>query len=202
MRPWDPSRGAGWHTPAPSPAWGSSPARGGGPSSRGRAPSSRTGTTRRPPGSAARRRGPWRGPGDTWRGMKVALQVDRDAVSAAYKLWARKIEVMLKSQDPWKIKAGLSKQEYVVGIDGQRVRIDPNMVKFAETLPENVIEEQFNGGVVYLDTEMTPEILGEGYAKELVNIIKDIRKDIKLGDEAGIETRIRASEDSVRLLKS
>src|SRR5437867_404780 len=140
-------------------------------------------------------------PGDTWRGMKVALQVDRDAVSAAYKLWARKIEVMLKSQDPWKIKAGLSKQEYVVGIDGQRVRIDPNMVKFAETLPENVIEEQFNGGVVYLDTEMTPEILGEGYAKELVNIIKDIRKDMKLGEEAGIDTRIRASENSLRLLR-
>jgi len=141
-------------------------------------------------------------PGETWRGMRVALQVDRDAVSAAYKLWARKIEVMLKSQDPWKIKAGLAKQEYVVGIDGQRVRIDPNMVKFAESLPESVIEEEFNGGVVYLDTEMTPEILGEGYAKELVTIIKDIRKDMKLGDDAGIETRIRASEDSARLLKS
>jgi len=64
-----------------------------------------------------------------------------------------------------------------------------------------VIEEQFNGGVVYLDTEMTPEILGEGYAKELVNIIKDIRKDMKLGEEAGIDTRIRASENSLRLLR-
>jgi len=141
-------------------------------------------------------------PNETWRGMRVQVQVDREVVSAAYKLWARKIEVMLKSQDPWKIKSGLSRQEYVVGIDGQRVRIDPNMVRFAESLPESVIEEKFDNGIVYLDTEMTPEILGEGYAKELVNIIKDIRKDLRLGEEAGIETRIRASEDSVELLRS
>ena len=142
------------------------------------------------------------GPNDTWRGMKVAVQVDREVVSAAYKLWARKIEVMLKSQDPWKIKAGLARQEYVVGIDGQRVRIDPNMVTFVESVPESVVQEPFDGGVVYLDAEMTPEILGEGYAKELVNIIKDVRKDLNLQDGAGIETRIRASENSLRLLKS
>ena len=141
------------------------------------------------------------GPNDTWRGMKVVVQVDRDVVSAAYKLWARKIEVMLKSQDPWKIKAGLARQEYVVGIDGQRVRIDPNMVAFVESVPESVIVEQFDGGVVYMDGEMTPEILGEGYAKELVNIIKDIRKDLNLDDAAGIETRIRTSENSLKLLK-
>jgi len=140
-------------------------------------------------------------PNDTWRGMKVAVQVDREVVSAAYKLWARKIEVMLKSQDPWKIKAGLSRAEYVVGIEGQRVRIDPNMVTFVESVPESVVQEPFDGGVVYLDAEMTPEILGEGYAKELVNIIKDIRKDLNLDEAAGIETRIRASENSLKLLK-
>src|SRR2546427_124210 len=151
--------------------------------------------------SQRRSRRPRRTSHDTWRGMKVAVQVDRDVVSAAYKLWARKIEVMLKSQDPWKIKAGLSRQEYVVGIDGQRVRIDPNMVSFIESVPESVIQEPFEGGIVYLDGEMTPEILGEGYAKELVNIIRDIRKDLNLDGSTGIETRIRASENSVTLLK-
>ena len=89
-----------------------------------------------------------------------------------------------------------------MGIDGQRVRIDPNMVTFVESVPESVVQEPFDGGVVYLDAEMTPEILGEGYAKELVNIIKDVRKDLNLQEGAGIETRIRASENSLRLLKS
>jgi len=140
-------------------------------------------------------------PTEIWRGMRVQVQVDREAVSAAYKLWARKIEVMLKSQDPWKIKAGLAKEKYSVGIDGQSVQIDPNMVTFTESLPEHVIEMPFDGGIVYLDAEMTPEILGEGYAKELVNIIRDVRKDLKLGTDAEIVTRIRASEDSVRLLR-
>ena len=138
---------------------------------------------------------------EMWRGMKVQVHVDRDLVSAAYKVWARKIEILLKSQDPWKIKAGLSRDEYAVGIDGQRVRIDPKMVTFTESVPEHVIQEPYDDGVVYLDTEMTPEILGEGYAKELVNVIKDMRKDLRLTNEGRIETRIRTSEKAEKLLK-
>src|SRR3989475_310343 len=56
-------------------------------------------------------------PSDMWRGMKIDVQVHMDSVSAAYKLWARKIEILLRSQDAWKIKAGLDRGEYAVGIE-------------------------------------------------------------------------------------
>jgi len=104
-------------------------------------------------------------PDETWTGMKIQAQVNLKNVSAAYKMWSRKIEILLRSQDAWKIKKGIDRGEYAVGIEGQRVRIDPTMVSFTESLPDSAIQEPFSGGVVYLDTQMTPDLLAEGYAR-------------------------------------
>src|SRR5438094_179231 len=118
-----------------------------------------------------------------WRGMKIDVQVHMDSVSAAYKLWARKIEILLRSQDAWKIKAGLDRGEYSVGIEGQKVRIDPSMVSFVESIPEYVVEEPFDGGVVYLDTRMSKELVAEGYAREIVELVREARQDMKIAQD-------------------
>ncbi|HEV8594517.1 MAG TPA: DUF5915 domain-containing protein, partial [Thermoplasmata archaeon] len=140
-------------------------------------------------------------PGDTWRGLQLLLNLDSEAIARAYRLWARKIEILLRSQDAWKIKQGLDRGEYHVGVEGQKVRIDPSMVWFTEQVPDNVVEEPFAGGKVYVDTAMTEDILAEGYARELVNIIRDVRKELKLSGDIWIETKIRASETLNKLLK-
>ena len=122
-------------------------------------------------------------PNEVWRGMKIDVQVHMESVSASYKLWARKIEILLRSQDAWKIKAGLDRGEYSVGIEGQKVRIDPSMVSFVESVPDYVVEEPFEGGTLYLDTRMSKELLAEGYAKEIVNLVLEARKDMRLADD-------------------
>jgi len=111
------------------------------------------------------------------------------------------VAILLRSQDAWKIKQGLDKGEYHLGVEGQKVRIDPSMVWFTETTPDSVVEEPFEGGKVYVDTEMTEDILAEGYARELVNIIRDVRGELKLSGDVWIETKIKASETLNKLLK-
>ncbi|MEK6851314.1 MAG: DUF5915 domain-containing protein, partial [Candidatus Thermoplasmatota archaeon] len=140
-------------------------------------------------------------PGETWRGLNLILNLDSEAIAKAYRLWARKIEILLRSQDAWKIKHGLDKGEYNVGVEGQKVRIDPSMVWFTETVPDSVVEQPFEDGMIYVDTEMTEDILAEGYARELVNIIRDVRRDLKLSGDMWIETKIKASENLNRLLR-
>ena len=139
--------------------------------------------------------------GETWRGMKLDIDVHMDSVSAAYKLWAKKIEILLRSQDAWKIKAGLERGEYSVGIEGQKVRIDPSMVSFVESVPEHVVEEPFEGGIVYLDTRLNKDLLAEGYAREIVNIVKDSRKEMQLTEESVVELDIVGSSDLRNMLK-
>ena len=140
-------------------------------------------------------------PNETWRGMRIDIDVHMDSVSAAYKLWAKKIEILLRSQDAWKIKAGLEKGEYSVGIEGQKVRIDPSMVSFVESIPEHVIEEPFEGGVIFLDTRLNKDLLAEGYAREIVSIVKDSRKEMKLGDDSVVELDIVGTADVRNMLK-
>jgi isoleucyl-tRNA synthetase len=137
------------------------------------------------------------GPNDSWRGMKITIQVHMDSVSAAYRLWAKKIEILLRSQDSWKIKAGLEKGEYFVGIEGQRLRIDPSMVSFVESVPESVVEEPFDGGIVYLDTRMTRDLLAEGYANEVVGMIREARADLAIPDDRIVQVEI-AGGDGLR----
>ena len=140
-------------------------------------------------------------PGDIWRGMKIDLNVHMDSVSAAYKLWAKKIEILLRSQDAWKIKAGLERGGYSVGIEGQKVQIEPNMVSFTQSVPGHVVEEPFEGGVVYLDTRMTKDLLAEGYAKEIVDIVKDTRKALKLSEDSIVEVDLIATANLRTMLK-
>ncbi len=141
-------------------------------------------------------------PNDSWRGMKITIQVHMDSVSGAYRLWAKKIEILLRSQDAWKIKQGLERGEYFVGIEGQRLRIDPSMVSFIESLPDTLVEEPFEGGSVYLDTQMSRDLLAEGYAKEVVNIIKEARKDMSLADDRIVEVEIAAGQGLREMLQA
>src|SRR5437773_168832 len=135
------------------------------------------------------------GPDDMWRGMKIDVQVHMNSVGAAYKLWAKKIEILLRSQDAWKIKAGLDRGEYSVGIEGQKVRIDPSMVSFVESIPEYVVEEPFDGGVVYLDTRMSKELVAEGYAREIVELVREARLDMKIAQDRVVEIELVAGKD-------
>src|SRR2546428_7697302 len=57
------------------------------------------------------------------------------------------------------------------------------MVFFVESVPDYVVEEPFEGGTLYLDTRMSKELLAEGYAKEIVNLVLEARKDMRLADD-------------------
>jgi Domain of unknown function (DUF5915) len=76
--------------------------------------------------------------------------------------------------------------------EGQKVRIDLSVVSFVESIPEYVVEEPFQGGVVYLDTRMSKELIAEGYAKEIANLVREARKDMRLADDRIVELELVA----------
>ena len=65
------------------------------------------------------------------------------------------------------------------------------MVQIKELPPQNLPAAEFSGGVVYVDIALTPELEAEGYAREIIRRIQDMRKELNLR----VEDQIRAIVD-------
>ena len=60
-----------------------------------------------------------------------------------------------------------------------------------ELPPESLPAAEFSRGLVYVDITLTPELESEGYAREIIRRIQDMRKEMDLK----VEDQIRAEVD-------
>jgi isoleucyl-tRNA synthetase len=131
--------------------------------------------------------------GEEWDEMILSVVPNPNAIGKVYRQWSSKIAVLLKNRPAKSIKAGIDKGEYSLGIEGQLVKILPNMVSFTSTLPPDVISAEFSDGIVYLDLEETPALEAEGFAREVIRRIQQMRKDMGLDVEEFIGVEIECS---------
>ncbi|MBX0295991.1 isoleucine--tRNA ligase [Haloarcula nitratireducens] len=84
---------------------------------------------------------------------------------------------------------------------GERVDLTEEMVEFRRETPEGVTGTEFTalggGGVVYVDTTLTEDIESEGYAREVVRRIQEMRKELELDIEARIVVDLSIADDRV-----
>ncbi|MEE9151467.1 MAG: isoleucine--tRNA ligase [Thermoplasmata archaeon] len=138
--------------------------------------------------------------GDEWKGMELEVKPNMEVIGPVFRQWASKIAALLQYQSARRIKEGIEKGEYSLGIEGQQVKIMPNMVSFMETLPKGVLREEFSGGLIFLDTEITDEIKSEGFAKEMIRRIQEMRKEMDLKVEEEIYTKIKTGDELYNIL--
>ncbi len=134
-------------------------------------------------------------PDEEWTGMEIEVQPKMDVIGPVYRQWGGKVAALLRYQEPRKIKEGIEKGEYELGIEGQLLKIHPNMVTFISALPEKMIEGEFDGGEIYLDMALTDELRAEGYSKEVIRRIQQMRKEMDLDVEDIIQTKISLSDE-------
>jgi len=84
---------------------------------------------------------------------------------------------------------------------GRGVDLEDEMVEFVRNTPEGVASTEFEalegGGVVYVDTTLTEDIESEGYAREVVRRIQEMRKDLDLAMDARIRVEYEIDDDRV-----
>ena len=102
----------------------------------------------------------------------------------------------LESADGAAVRDSLgSEGEFTLRVDDREIKLGPEDVIFETELPEDIVSAQFDGGSVFVDTKLTPEIMSEAMARELVRRIQDMRKDLDLDVEARIEVAVKSSGD-------
>ncbi len=131
--------------------------------------------------------------GEEWDEMVLSVVPNPNAIGKVYRQWSSKIAVLLKNRPAKSIKAGIDKGEYSLGIEGQLVKILPNMVSFTSTLPPDVVSDEFSKGLFYVDLEETPALEAEGFARETIRRIQQMRKDMGLDVEEFIRVEIECS---------
>jgi isoleucyl-tRNA synthetase len=85
--------------------------------------------------------------------------------------------------------------EYLVELDDKTITLEDGDVVFETELPDNVVSAEFSRGSVFVDTELTPEILSESMSRELIRRIQDMRKDLDLDVEANIMVYVDCSPE-------
>ena len=84
---------------------------------------------------------------------------------------------------------------------GESVSLDAEMVEFVRHTPEGVAGAEFEAldgeGVVYVDTALTADIESEGYAREVIRRVQEMRKELDLAMDAEIRLEYDVKDDRV-----
>jgi isoleucyl-tRNA synthetase len=87
---------------------------------------------------------------------------------------------------------------------GEPVDLTEGMVEFRRETPAGVTGTEFaaldGGGVVYVDTKLTEDIESEGYAREVIRRVQEMRKDLELDIEERIVVDLDVADDRVAAL--
>ncbi|WP_372911251.1 isoleucine--tRNA ligase [Salinigranum sp.] len=87
-----------------------------------------------------------------------------------------------------------------VMVDGDEYELTAEMVEWRSEPPERVSGADFESGTVYVDTSLTDEIEAEGYARDVVRRIQEMRKRLDLAVDEEIHTAIEVDDDRVASL--
>ncbi len=142
------------------------------------------------------------GPNDAFPGMTLVLKPDPASIGKAYKALWPKIASVLAARPADEVKRALDKGTYRIGVEGQIVEIEPHMVRFEPKMPDGVAVVKTPHGELYIDLRLTPEVRAEGYAREVIRRIQQMRKDIDLDVDDFIVTSVRASRELAAALEA
>ena len=89
----------------------------------------------------------------------------------------------------------------VADATGLTVDLDEEMVTFITETPEAVTASAFEAldgeGVVYVDTSVTEDIESEGYAREVIRRVQEMRKELDLDLEVEIRVELDTGEQRI-----
>jgi isoleucyl-tRNA synthetase len=87
--------------------------------------------------------------------------------------------------------------DLAVVVDGDEYELTAEMVEWHAEPPEDVSAADFESGTVYVDTALTEEIEAEGYARDVVRRIQEMRKRLDLPVDEEINTSVDVADDRI-----
>jgi isoleucyl-tRNA synthetase len=112
-----------------------------------------------------------------------------------------KVKGLIEAADGNAIRAAVDAgRTYTLSADGAAFEIGPDHVTFTEKLPAGIYAAPMTDATVYVDVTLTPQLEAEGYAREVIRRIQDMRKQLDLAVEDTITAGVAVGEQRVLAL--
>jgi isoleucyl-tRNA synthetase len=112
-----------------------------------------------------------------------------------------KVKGLIETADGNAIKAAVDAgKTYKLGSSSESFEIGTEHVTFIEKLPADIFSAPMTDATVYVDVALTPDLEAEGYAREVIRRIQDMRKQLDLAVEDFINTEVAVTDKRVLAL--
>ncbi len=132
-------------------------------------------------------------PGTIWSELELGMTPVQATIGERYKSLLPSITDILSKANPEEVRRAVERGSYEVQIKGKPIQITNDMVGFQHQLPAGFVEGSTAMGAVYADFRRTPQIEAEGFTRELVRRVQQMRKDLDLSVEDYVKTEVQSS---------
>jgi isoleucyl-tRNA synthetase len=133
--------------------------------------------------------------------VRVKAIPNPSTIGRDFKSRARDVITYIESK-PYQVAEDiLSKGSHSLQSNGNPLVITGDHVKISEELPQGLLYAEFEGGVIALDPQLTPEEEEEGFMRDVVRRVQFMRKKMNLNVEDYIKLAINVSEDRADVVK-
>ncbi|NLA31046.1 MAG: class I tRNA ligase family protein, partial [Methanomicrobiales archaeon] len=108
-----------------------------------------------------------------------------------------KVKALIEQSDGTALKATIER-DGEAELDGYT--INASHVTFAEALPEGVFAAPMKDATVYVDITLTPELEAEGYAREVIRRLQEMRRQLDLNVDDFIVAAVDIADERVAAL--
>jgi isoleucyl-tRNA synthetase len=122
------------------------------------------------------------GVGEWWDELGLEVIPDPGKIGPVFKKDAGEVIFALQKIDGFALKKTFSETgEFELTLaDGSTAIVTSGMANFKDILPLGIASAESNAGFVYVDTNLTPELEAEGYAREVIRRLQEMRKELDL----------------------
>ncbi|HID71129.1 MAG TPA: hypothetical protein EYP29_00080 [Thermoplasmata archaeon] len=125
-----------------------------------------------------------------WERIKLKARPVFGKIGPVFKEKAKEAAAFILETEPHHLKKMLESGK----LQFKGVPITKEMVLFEKEVPEHYLEAEFSTGVLYLNTELTEECKKEGFAREIIRRIQEMRKEMDLPLEKWVNSWLKCSD--------
>ena len=122
---------------------------------------------------------------------KLRVEPNFKGLGPVFKGEANIVAEALRSTDGRQLYQALqADKSYTLKMDNRDYKITGQMVAFKEEMPENFAMGSFDDGRVYIDLTIPKELVREGFVREIVRRLQEMRKRLDLPVDAFVEAYV------------